>query len=367
VSRHQIAGGLLGLSVRPITSRLGSRFGRFEIRPSRTVEISPACRRYRPAAIALQDELERVTHFHEWTPTRDIIRQQALDHLSEGEEVHPATTALRIDDVLIADGCVHRPASLSVITKEKRRAILSGPVEEVGEAQLTTTHCGSIYFGDWLMVDIPIELLAQQRGIPPLSLTHQTFGHEPDYRKAFQLTRPPRPQSIVRARSLWMMKDNDRGMTADRVARYQLLRGRIRNPRAKSPRRVFVDRGQWGNQRGLRNRDQVLAALEGRGFEAIYPENMTVEELSSALSSAEICVGIEGSAMCHAAMLLPPGAAMLAIVPEDRFLTYLKWFTDAFDMRYGYVIGQRPERGAPDVIVDINRLLATLDLVERAV
>ena len=57
---------------------------------------------------------------------------------------------------------------------------------------------------------------------------------------------------------------------------------------------------------------------------------------------------------------------MLAIVPEDRFLTYLKWFTDAFDMRYGYVIGQRPEPGAPDVAVDVTRLNAALDLVEKA-
>jgi hypothetical protein len=94
---------------------------------------------------------------------------------------------------------------------------------------------------------------------------------------------------------------------------------------------------------------------------------MTVEEMSAALSSALICVGIEGSAMCHAAMLLPAKAAMLAIVPEDRFLTYLKWFTDAFDMRYGYVIGQRPEPGAPDVTVDIDRLQKTVDLVEQAV
>jgi len=330
------------------------------------VEVSPAVRRYRPAAIALPDEIDGVRLFHEWTPDRDFIRQDILEHLVEGDELHPATSVMRVQDVLVTDGCVYAPWAVSVITKEKRRPILSGPFEEVEEAQLCTTHCGSIYFGDWIMVDIPIELLALQRGIKPLSLSHQTFGHEPAYRDAFRLPRPPRPQSVVRARSLWVMRDNDRGMTADRVARYQVLRERVRTPGSKSPERVFIDRGEWGNQRGLRNRDDVVASLAARGFESIYPEKMTVGELSEALSSAKICVGIEGSAMCHASMMLPPGAAMLAIVPEDRFLTYLKWFTDAFDMRYGYVIGQRPEPGAPDVAVDVTRLNAALDLVEKA-
>ena len=70
--------------------------------------------------------------------------------------------------------------------------------------------------------------------------------------------------------------------------------------------------------------------------------------------------------MCHAALLMAPGSCLLAIVPDDRFLTFLKWFTDAFDGRYAYVVGQRPTSGAPDLTVDVDRLNATLDLVERA-
>lgn len=355
----------LTLSLRPITSRIGSRYFGTELAAVESVEISPENRRYRPAAIALPDEIERVTLFHEWTPGREFIRQDILEHLTEGEDAHPATTALRIEDVIVADGCIYHPWSNSIITKEKRRALLSGPVDEIVEAQLCTTHCGSIYFGDWLMVDIPIELLAEQRGLAKLSLTNTTFGHEPDYRSHYGLVRPPHAKPIVHVDALWMIKDQDRGMTTDRIARYQTLRSRIRKPDAKSPRRLFVDRGKWGNQRGLRNRDEVLASLSERGFETIYPESMTVDEMSAAFSTAEICVGIEGSAMCNAAMLLPPGSCILAIVPEDRFLSYLKWFTDAFDMRYAYVVAQRPQAGAPDVIADIARLNATIDLAER--
>jgi hypothetical protein len=333
---------------------------------SETVELAPVNRRYRPPAIALPDEIENATLFCGWTPDRDHIRLNELNHLSEGEDIHPATTVFRIDDALVADGCVYRHSALSVITKDKRRPLLSGKVEEVGEAQLCTTHCGSIYFGDWLMVDVPIELMATRRGMAPLSASSKTFEHEPEYRKRFNLPRPPRPQSIVHADTLWMVMGNDKGMTADRLARYAVLRERVRKPNGSGPRRVFIDRGSWGDQRVLHNRDEVLKSLARRGFEAIYPETMTVDEISASLSSAEICVGIEGSAMCHAALLAPARSCILAIVPEDRFLTYLKWFTDAFDSRYAYVIGKRPASGAPDLTVDISRLNATLDLIERA-
>lgn len=357
----------LSFSLRPITARIGTRGARWQIESAarEVVEISPEYRVYRPPAIALPDEIDRVSHFHEWEPSRDYIRQRCIEHLSEGEDVHAATAVYRLEDVLVADGCVYRPWTVGVITKEKRRPVLTGPVEDVGEAQLCTTHCGSIYFGDWLTVDIPIQLLAKQLGHTPLSISKVTFGHEPQYRYLFDLPPPPRVESIVRAKSLWLVKNNDSGMTPNRLARYQLLRDRLRSA-TKGPRRVFIDRGTWGNQRGLRNRDEVLTALSARGFEAIYPERMTVEELGAALSSAEICIGIEGSAMCHAALMLPPKACIFAFVPEDRFLSFLKWFTDAFGMRYAYAVGSRPEPGAPDIVVDIDRINRTLDLIESA-
>jgi hypothetical protein len=360
----------LSLSVRPLTSRFGSRICRRDLQSiaSEVVELAPANRRYRAPAIALSDELERVTVFHEWTPEREEIRRNTLEHLTEGEDVHPATIVFRVDDVLVADGCVYGPWELSVITREKRRPLLSGEVERLKEAQLCTTHAGSVYFGDWLMVDTPIQLMAEQRGITSLSVTNQTFGHEAGYRQRFNLPRPPRPQSIVHAESLWIVKDNDNGMTEDRLRRYAVLRERVRRPDASRPKRVFIDRGSWsqGQGRGLGNRDEVLKALIARDFEAIYPETMTVDEISLALSSAEVCVGMEGSAMCHAALLMPPGACLLAIVPEDRFLSFLKWFTDAFDGRYAYVIGKRLTPAASELTVDVGRLNATLDLVERA-
>ena len=91
---------------------------------------------------------------------------------------------------------------------------------------------------------------------------------------------------MVHAKSLWIIKDQDRGMTTDRIARYETLRARVRTTSSKGPRRLFVDRGTWGDQRGLRNREEVLAALVAHGFEAIYPERMTVDEMSAAMSSA---------------------------------------------------------------------------------
>ena len=98
------------------------------------------------------------------TSDRDFIRQDILEHLVEGEELHPATSVMRVQDVLVTMDASTRLGPFRLSRREERRPILSGPFEEVEEAQLCTTHCGSIYFGDWIMVDIPIELLALQRG-----------------------------------------------------------------------------------------------------------------------------------------------------------------------------------------------------------
>lgn len=354
------------LSFRPLTSRVGTRLAKRELQTyvREFVELSPGTRRYRPPAIALPREVERVKLFLDWTPSRDYVRRETLEHLSEGEDVHAATTAFRVEDVLVADGCIYAPWAVSVITKEKRRALLSGPVEEIDEAQLVTTHCGSIFFGDWLMVDVPIELLSLQRGLRPLSIANRVYGHEPEYRQRFAFAPPTRPSSIARAASLWIVNDN--GMTDGRVERYQTLRSRVRSPEADGPSRVFIDRGaNWGVPRGLANRDEVTQALAGRGFETIHPELMSVDELSKALSSAEFCVGVEGSALTHATMMLPPGACIVAIQPDDRFTSGIKWFADAVGMRYGFLVGERQSSDA-QIHVELKRLHATLDLAERA-
>ena len=354
------------LSFRPLSSRVGTRLAKRELQSCARefVELSPGTRRYRPPAIALPGEIDRITLFNDWTPARDYVRYETLEHLSEGEDVHAATTAFRVEDVLVADGCIYAPWAVSVVTKEKRRPLLSGPVDEIDEAQLVTTHCGSIFFGDWLMVDVPIELLSLQRGLRPLSIANRVYGHEPEYRERFGLGPPTRPSSIVRAASLWIVNDN--GMTEGRVKRYQTLRNRVRSTESDGPARVFIDRdGNWGVPRGLANRDEVIRALAGRGFEMIHPERMSVDELSKALCCAQICVGVEGSALTHATMMVAPGACIVAIQEADRFTSGIKWFADAVDMRYGFLVAERQSSDA-QIHVDVKRLHATLDLAERA-
>jgi hypothetical protein len=322
------------------------------------VELSPANRRHRRAAIALPDEVDRIVSFH------NLVPELVLQHLTEGEDVHPPTVARRIEDAIVADGCVYKPWALSPIVDVRHRPLLLDGQQAMDEAQLCTTNCGSLYFADWIQSDIALELLAEQRGIAPLSISTQTFSHEPGYRAHFRLALPPRPQSVVHVSSLWTVDDN--GMTEDRLARYHVLRERVRSPSPEGPRRVFIDRGDWGAPRGLINRREVVEALSGRGFDVIQPERMTVDEIRIALSSASICVGVEGSALAHPTMLMPPGGCIVALVPANRFLTAMKWFTDAFEMRYGYVVGEPAGANISNMTIDVQRLHATLDLVERA-
>jgi capsular polysaccharide biosynthesis protein len=345
-------------SAYPITARIGTRlFGR-ELKACavQRIELSPAVRVHRPAALALPGELERVTGYHNCKP------EQVREHLTEGEQDHDATVAYRVPDAILADGCAYSRTALESPVKGKRRMVLAGISEELPEAQLCTTNCGSLFFGDWLTNDLGLELLAEQRGIPAVSLASRTYAlHEPGYRDCLGLPAPRRPDSIIRAASLWIVEDN--GMTANRVARLETMRSRNRVP-GSGPRRVYIDRGTGGIRcEDIGNKVEVVAALQDRGFEAIYPERMTVDEIRRALSSAEIAVGLDGSALAHATMALPRGSSILFIFPNDRFFTQFKWFTDAFGQRFAWMIGKRV--GA-QVMVDVPRLHATLDLIEAA-
>ena len=349
------------ISFRPLTSRLARRLTRTELKDCAVemVELSPPSHRYRPPAISLPGEIDRALAFI------DLVPEKVRAHMTEGEELHPATTAMRLADAVLADGCVYMRSAVSVITAEKKRAILAGPEEGVAEAQLCSTSLGSQYFGDWLMMDMPLELLAAQRRIPSIALTNRTYGHEPEYRSKLSLAPPPRPASILRAESLWIVDDN--GMTEDRVARYEALRRRVRQPDSGGPERVFLDRGgKWGAHRQPVNYREIVDALLSRGFTPVRPEEMTVEEISIALSSARICIGVEGSALAHATMMMPPGACLLVLMPPFRVIDAIKWFADAVGLRYGFVIGDAGAAGTEEFSIDLRRLNATLDLVERA-
>ena len=175
---------------------------------------------------------------------------------------------------------------------------------------------------------------------------------------------PPPVPSPTRFAELWMV--DDRPMNDGRRARFETLRRRARPAGAAPPAtgRIFLERGTSGVARGLANEDAVRDALVARGFRVLAPETSSTEALADALSAARLCVGVEGSALTHATMLMPAGGAILALQPPRRFAESIKLFSDTIGLRFGFVVG---EDHGDRFTVAIDRLEATIDLVEDAI
>ena len=110
--------------------------------------------------------------------------------------------------------------------------------------------------------------------------------------------------------------------------------------------------------------DAVRDLLVARGFRVVSPEGGSVAELADALAGAAICVGVEGSALTHATMLMPPGGAILTLQPPRHVADAIKYFADAVGLRFAFVIGDDRPAG---YTIDEDRLIRTLALVEDAI
>lgn len=66
-----------------------------------------------------------------------------------------------------------------------------------------------------------------------------------------------------------------------------------------SPRRLFVSRSSSATARVCRNRHDVEAFFEGRGYTVVYPELMSMEDQATLFFNAEHIAGFAGAAMCN--------------------------------------------------------------------
>lgn len=314
--------------------------------------LSPPSTFDEPAAIALPGEWERVQALSEGS-----LWELEKANVAGGVRTHPATTGYCVRDVLWADGCAYDGLSMLRVAPRRGPLWVPGRPERVGRAQLCLTNVSARFFGHWLIDQLLLELLAEQRGLPALTQAVPQWPHAAGYRELARLH--PLTPRLARVEELWIVDDIH--SNAGRRARLQELRRRMRRPDAASPARIFLDRGVTGAARTLTNRAEILTVLEGQGFTPVYPEQETPARLAELLSNARLCVGVEGSALTHAIMLLPAGAGLISLMPPARFTAIIKTYADMAGIRSGYVVGDPQGDGFS---IDRERLLATLAMID---
>ncbi len=306
--------------------------------------------------ISLPNEFERVV---DAAPLSTIESQHQL--VTATRTKHGPTIAYRFQDAVLADHTLYASGGYEVSRRGGKRPLLTGRFEEYDRGQLCTYAASNIYFGHWLRDALAMELLAEQRGLAPLSYLREPWLHEPGYRQLMNL--PGRPVSYALVRQLWVL--DDLGLNKSWIERFKELRRRVRSSADEGgPSRVFLSRGGRGTARELINEAAIIQLLAERGFSIVEPEDLQPSTIAHLLASAQVVVSVEGSALNHAQYAVPESAALLVIQPPQRFNAFHKVLADFNNVRFSYVVADPADNG---FTLSPERLLRTLDLVEAAI
>ena len=82
-------------------------------------------------------------------------------------------------------------------------------------------------------------------------------------------------------------------------------------------KKIYLSRKKFGGESCLSNEDEVESALKDQGFSIYYPEEHSVHEQISHLSSADVILAVEGSAL-HTLILLEHVTANVVIIPRPN-------------------------------------------------
>jgi capsular polysaccharide biosynthesis protein len=110
------------------------------------------------------------------------------------------------------------------------------------------------------------------------------------------------------------------------------------------------------------NEPEVTAALEQCGFVVIAPEQMEADAIATMLRDARVVVGVEGSALTHAAVAADRGACIFAIQSPTAFNSFYRLVTSAAGQHFAFSVGDPVE--GERFTMPVDRLLRSIALVE---
>ncbi|HRZ59030.1 MAG TPA: glycosyltransferase family 61 protein [Rubrivivax sp.] len=313
--------------------------------------VAPAEAATIPAAIYDADDLLRVTGVD-----ADSSRDIEWRRIRGGRIEWRASLAYELRDAVLSRGHVILPQML--------RAVVPGPAPLWARYQetedrvslLTATFNGSRYFGHWVMDELTRLLAAPGIG-QPVAPPRKMSMHQRQYLAL--LGAQPTDRTDVRFRQLVIL--DERNQNAYRRERFQVLRQRARSGRACADATgVMLLRRQTGVARILANEEELAERLAARGFRALCPTEHSVDEILDACMDAKVVVGVEGSQLIHALLVMHPGGTLVTLQPPGRFNNILKTYCDGLDLRYAFVVGHPCDGGFR---VDPDQLARLLDRV----
>lgn len=318
--------------------------------------LEPEAERVSPPAVFDPVDLERVQKVQENTSF-----QAERDRVEGGPKRHAATAIYKVHGARLCGNYLYLGATrLPIANARARNLWQQGHERHVPCGMLCSSLFASYYFGHWCTEQLTAELLSRDLALPAYGTRFQRrYRHESAMRAATGLHAVPSDHVLFD--ELWLT--DDFGQNDFKRSRYMRLRARLRkDARPTSNRGVFVLRNKALPERTLVNERALAQECAAQGFELVDPEQDSFERIRDALHAAPIVVGVEGSALVHAVMLMPSSSPLVALQPPNRFNNVLKDYTDCIGQPYAFTVG---DSVGPGFRVPSRRLWGLVERLQR--
>ncbi len=311
------------------------------------VQVAPAI--YLPGAL---DKIKALSPWQTWE------REHVLIH--GGEVEHAPSSAHLLENVQLVDACLYKGAARQQVGFGTERPLRTWqPTRLLNQARLITGQTGSHFFGNLLLDDFPLALLAAD-GPPPLSMVRKPYSHEADYRRLLHL---PDPEPETQARIKQLLIHTDFAQNSLKLARYEQLRSALRKTLgqdAGSRPKIYLRRGGDGEARILANEQALLPIMAAAGIELVDPDVLDAATIARRTLDATLVVGVEGSHLSHVIYSMAADATLLVLQPPTRFAMPYKEYTDRMQMRFAFLVGDEAAQGFEIAADDLQRMLELL-------
>jgi hypothetical protein len=316
---------------------------------------APSGRFYHPAAIHDPQELTRVTGTAETTSLANEMQRIQARLIEHGPSI-----GYMLKNVLLCDGVFYASGYRNMVSTKH------GPLFNVGRAPwvqggvLGQCWLGAKYFGHSLHEEMPMTMLASQRG-RAVGIERTTTAQQQEYAQLFgtHLDYLPAVAWIDQIEIL-----DDPHYNPSKVARWEAMRSAFAKHTNKQRHPgVVLLRGNTGQSRKLINEDEVVAYFSRLGFRAINPGLSNLRDVMDVVAGARIVVSMEGSQLVHGFLGIESTGALLVLQPPSRFDNAYKERCDVLGIKYSFVITHEAPGG---FMVHMDQLDRALERIETS-
>lgn len=284
-----------------------------------------------------------------------------LAYMQEGIKEWEATTVHRFRNLRISQGSIYSDSGHIQLRKHQPHTFGRETPEVIDRpVALSCNRPSTSVYGHFAVEQMTRELMAEDMGLPAVTLPSlKPFWHEEQLRGALGLGAQKLDSAVLD--DGWVFIDRPKNHYF--AERFERIRARLGARPTPGDKLVYLRRGDTAaEKREIRNQDAFEEALAALGFETIEATNPDLEQIAETLSQARITCTIEGSQAAHHFLYAPRGAALLVLMPSDRFNHIWKEVGDLLDMPFGFVLGQ--VTGAQEYDYPVAKLETVLNRLE---